>query len=103
MPLRNRRADRRPLHLQQLLVAGVADELAVLLKGRHPDDALAQFRVADGNAEPVGLGQHASSSTICWTMRWAMPSCLSIWSSMLPPYAEVRLHLLLVGARYSPT
>ena len=37
---------RRPLHREQLLVALLADERAVLLERRHREDALAHFLVA---------------------------------------------------------
>jgi hypothetical protein len=47
---------RRPLHAQQLLVALLADEAAVLLECGHREDALSHFLVADGDAEALGFG-----------------------------------------------
>ena len=51
------RRHRRPLHAQQLLVALLADELAVLLERRNREDALAHFLVAHRDAEPLGFGE----------------------------------------------
>jgi hypothetical protein len=47
-------AHRRILHLQDLAVARVADELAVLLKCRQCENALADFGVAGIDPEAVG-------------------------------------------------
>ena len=49
-------AHRRHLHAQDLPVALVADELAVLLEGRERQDALAHFGVARRDPEPRGFG-----------------------------------------------
>ena len=48
---------RRALQAQQLLIALLADEIAVFLKRRHGEDALPHFLVARLDAEPLGLGQ----------------------------------------------
>ena len=42
---------------EQLLVAGLADEAAVLLERRDREDPLPHLLVADRDAEPVGLGE----------------------------------------------
>ncbi len=48
---------RRILHLQDLPVARVPDELTVLLERRQRENALANFGVAGADPEPVGLGE----------------------------------------------
>ena len=56
---------RRPLQLQRLAVARLADELAVHLEPRQVDDPVAHLRVAHRQSEPLGLrhgrvaGDHA--------------------------------------------
>ena len=46
---------RRPLHVQDLAIRDVADELAVLLEARHADDALTQLGVAHADARAAWL------------------------------------------------
>ena len=49
------RIDRRALLLEQLPIAGLADERAVHLEGRHGEDALADLGVAHLEAQSLGL------------------------------------------------
>ena len=48
---------RRPLHPQQLLVALLADEGAVLLKRRNRQNPLAHFLVVGVDAQTIGFGE----------------------------------------------
>ena len=50
------RRQRRTLHAQQLLIALIADEMTVVLKGRNREDALAHFLVAHLDADAPRFG-----------------------------------------------
>ena len=50
-----RRRERRPLHLEDLLVERLSGKLSVLLKGRNLVNAPRDLGVGDGHAKPFGL------------------------------------------------
>jgi hypothetical protein len=53
-----RRAHRRPLELEDLLVPREADEVPVLLEPWHADDALVELGIAHGHTNAVGFREN---------------------------------------------
>ena len=82
-------------------VALVADELPVLLERRQRRDrARGLLGVARLDPKALASPATASSSIICWTMRWSMPelfraACRRRWRRMTGGSA---VHLLLIDA-----
>ena len=79
---------RRPLRREQLLVALLADELAVLLERRNRENPLAHFLVAHLDAEALGLGERRALVDHLLQNLLLDAELLEQCSLMLPPYAE---------------
>ena len=91
--------DRRVLHLQQLPVALVADELAVLLERRQREDPRAHFGVARGDAQAPRLGQRRL--LFDQLLHDALVDAELLEQALVHAAAvgvAIRLHLLLVDA-----